>query len=169
MGDRKQKRPIKSRKTPKKAKNQKMSENSPNQKKQIRRNEEYSTKPEEKTYKTNKKPGIKKAQTHHRKERGNGEEKGAKNEEILYRSNSESEDTCEKSEKSKYKKCEISDQKPTTSRMTDVPEEEMWPSPFSSKAAPGFKLEVPKKLTRGEKKRQRKANREKKAENNDKK
>ena len=161
MGDRKQKRPIKSRKTPKKAKNQKMSENSPNQKKQIRRNEEYSTKPEEKTYKTNKKPGIKKAQTHHRKERGNEEEKGAKNEEILNISNSDSEDTCEKSEKSNYKNSEISDQKPTTSKMTDVPEEEMWPSPFSSKAAPGFKLEVPKKLTRGEKKRLNKANREK--------
>ena len=42
-----------------------------------------------------------------------------------------------------------------------VPEEEMWPSPFSKDAAPGFKLEVPKKLTRGEKKRLRKANREK--------
>ena len=165
MGVAKQKRPTKSRKTPKKAKNKKMSENSPNQKKQIRRNEEYSTKPEEKTYKTNKKPGIKKAQTHHRKERGNEEEKGAKNEEILNISNSESEDTCEKSEKSNYKKCEISDQKPTTSKMTDVPEEEMWPSPFSKDAAHwpngGFKLEVPKKLTRGEKKRLNKANREK--------
>jgi len=42
-----------------------------------------------------------------------------------------------------------------------VPEEEMWPSPFSKDAAPGFKLEVPKKLTRGEKKRLNKANREK--------
>ena len=46
-----------------------------------------------------------------------------------------------------------------------VPEEEMWPSPFSKDAAHwpngGFKLEVPKKLTRGEKKRLNKANREK--------
>ena len=42
-----------------------------------------------------------------------------------------------------------------------VPEEEMWPSPFSKDAAPGFKLEVPKKLTRGEKKRLNKVNREK--------
>ena len=129
MGDRKQKRPIKSRKTPKKAKNQKMSENSPNQKKQIRRNEEYSTKPEEKTYKTNKKPGIKKAQTHHRKERGNEEEKGAKNEEIQNISNSDSENTCEESEKSNCKNSEtISDQKPSASKMAEVPEEEMWPS-----------------------------------------
>ena len=46
-----------------------------------------------------------------------------------------------------------------------VPEGEMWPSPFSKDAAHwpngGFKLEVPKKLTRGEKKRLRKTNREK--------
>ena len=46
-----------------------------------------------------------------------------------------------------------------------VPEGEMWPSPFSKDAAHwpngGFKLEVPKKLTRGEKKRLNKANREK--------
>ena len=46
-----------------------------------------------------------------------------------------------------------------------VPEEEMWPSPFSKDAAHwpngGFKLELPKKLTRGEKKRLNKANREK--------
>ena len=46
-----------------------------------------------------------------------------------------------------------------------VPEEEMWPSPFSKDAAHwpngGFKLEVSKKLTRGEKKRLNKANREK--------
>ena len=46
-----------------------------------------------------------------------------------------------------------------------VPEEEMWPSPFSKDAAHwpngGFKLEVPKKLTRGEKKRLNKASREK--------
>ena len=46
-----------------------------------------------------------------------------------------------------------------------VSEEEMWPSPFSKDAAHwpngGFKLEVPKKLTRGEKKRLNKANREK--------
>ena len=46
-----------------------------------------------------------------------------------------------------------------------VPEEEMWPSPFSKDAVHwpngGFKLEVPKKLTRGEKKRLNKANREK--------
>ena len=47
-----------------------------------------------------------------------------------------------------------------------VPEEEMWPSPFSKDAAHwpngGFKLQVPpKKLTRGEKKRLNKANREK--------
>lgn len=158
MGDTKQKRPIKSRKTPKKAKNQKMSENSPNQKKQIRRKEEYSTKPEEKTYKTNKKPGIKKAQTHHRKERGNEEEKGAKNEETQNISNSDSKNTCEKSEKSNCKNSEtISDQKPTASKMAEVPEEEMWPSPLSSKAAPGFKLEVPKKLTKGEKEKKRKA------------
>ena len=107
MGDRKQKRPIKSRKTPKKAKNQKMSENSPNQKKQIRRNEEYSTKPEEKTYKTNKKPGIKKLQTYHRKERGNehenssGEEKEQKKSDLrsvklsCEISNNERADNCE--------------------------------------------------------------------------
>ena len=46
-----------------------------------------------------------------------------------------------------------------------VSEEEMWPSPFSKDAAHwpngGFKLEVPKKLTRGEKKRLNKASREK--------
>ena len=46
-----------------------------------------------------------------------------------------------------------------------VPEEEMWPSPFSKDAAHwpngGFKLEVSKKLTRGQKKRLNKANREK--------
>ena len=46
-----------------------------------------------------------------------------------------------------------------------VSEEEMWPSPFSKDAAHwpngGFKLELPKKLTRGEKKRLNKANREK--------
>ena len=33
-----------------------------------------------------------------------------------------------------------------------VPEEEMWPSPFSNHAAPPFKYEVPKKKTKGEKK-----------------
>ena len=46
-----------------------------------------------------------------------------------------------------------------------VPEGEMWPSPFSKDAAHwpngGFKLEVSKKLTRGQKKRLNKANREK--------
>ena len=33
-----------------------------------------------------------------------------------------------------------------------VPDEEMWPSPFSNHAAPPFKYEVPKKKTKGEKK-----------------
>ena len=37
-----------------------------------------------------------------------------------------------------------------------VPDEEMWPSPFSIHAAPPFKYEIPKKKTRGEKKRENK-------------
>ena len=113
MGVAKQKRPTKSRKTPKKAKNKKMSENSPNQKKQIRRNEEYSTKPEEKTYKTNKKPGIKKAQTYHRKERSKEQENGAGEEKEQKKSDLKSvELSCEISDNERSDNCEIiSDQK----------------------------------------------------------
>ena len=40
--------------------------------------------------------------------------------------------------------------------MAKVPDEDMWPSLFSSRASPPFKLEIPKKLTKSEKKKQRK-------------
>ena len=51
----------------------------------------------------------------------------------------------------------ISDQKSNKlEKMAKVPDEDMWPSPFSSRASPAFKLEIPKKLTKSEKKKQRK-------------
>ena len=40
--------------------------------------------------------------------------------------------------------------------MAKVPDDDMWPSPFSSRASPAFKLEIPKKQTKSEKKKQRK-------------